>query len=472
MSTQDHTTREKGARLIMPERIGVPQVMTIAWPIMLSMLSFTAMNFVNALWVGPLGKAHLAAAGIGGVLLYAIHGFGYGVLTGLKISTSQAHGAGEDETARRLLWHGLRLALWMGLLELLFIPLGTPLLRLLGASDKVIPLAEDYFAMRVLGGVPAFMMTALTQYMQGRGRTVAPMIGMVIANAFNVVLDPMFIYGFGPIPAMGIGGAGIAASISFGLGALYLLWVARSELKRTSARYDRALLAKIWRFGFPLGGRATLEIASYLTFTGILAALGDAHLAAHVIVVRTISVSFLPGYAISEAVSVLVGQAVGAKRLDLVANIERAGLKIAVTFMCACGLVFVLLPEPLAAIHSATPDVVAIAVQLFTISAVFQVFDAFAMTGLGVLNGAGDTRFVLIATVSVAWLAKLPLGYVLAREVGLGAAGAWWGIVTEVVVLWLIVAWRVRSGAWRRGLEANTPSEPAAEPTEVATSRA
>lgn len=446
--------KSRGQHLVMPDRIGVPHVMNIAWPIMLSMLSFTAMNFVNALWVGPLGKAHLAAAGIGGVLLYAIHGFGYGVLTGLKISTAQAHGAGEDLFARRLLIHGVMLAVLMGLLELLFIPLGGPLLMLLGASDAVAPLAEEYFAMRVLGGVPAFIMTALTQYLQGRGRTVAPMVGMVVANLFNVVLDPMFIYGFGPIPAMGIGGAGLAASISFGFGALYLLWVARPELTGTPRTFDRKLLSRIWTLGFPLGGRATLEIASYLTFTGILASMGDEHLAAHVIVVRTISVSFLPGYAISEAVSVLVGQAIGARRIELVKDIQRAGLKIAVTFMFACGLVFVLFPEALTAIHGATPDVVRIAVDLFMISAAFQVFDAFAMTGLGVLNGAGDTRFVLVSTVTVAWAAKLPLGYFLAREVGLGAAGAWWGIVAEVIVLWGVVAWRVRSGRWRRAADA------------------
>ncbi|HRE87733.1 MAG TPA: MATE family efflux transporter, partial [Myxococcota bacterium] len=110
----------------------------------------------------------------------------------------------------------------------------------------------------------------------------------------------------------------------------------------------------------------------------------------------------------------------------------------------------VLFPEALTAIHGATPDVVKIAIDLFMISAAFQVFDAFAMTGLGVLNGAGDTRFVLVATVTVAWAAKLPLGWFLATEVGLGAAGAWWGIVAEVIVLWGVVAWRVRSGAWRR----------------------
>jgi MATE family multidrug resistance protein len=342
----------------------------------------------------------------------------------------------------------------MGLIELVFIPFGEPLLELLGASEKVAPLAADYFAARVVGAAPALVMTALTQYLQGRSRTRAPMFAMIIANLVNVGLDPLFIYGGGPIPAMGVAGAGWAASVSFTCGALVLVWVAWPELSRTARRLERPLLARIWNLGFPLAGRATLEIASYLGFQGILAAIGDAHLAAHVLVVRTISISFMPGYAVSEAVAVLVGQAVGARRLELVAQIRAAALKIAVSFMCAWGVVFVLMPEALASLHSAPADVVAIAVDLFMVSAVFQLADAFAMVGLGILNGAGDTRFVLLATVSVAWLTKLPLGWALASEAGMGAVGAWWGIVAEVLVLWAVLAWRLRSGEWRRVAEA------------------
>jgi MATE family multidrug resistance protein len=431
----------------VPDRVGLREVTRIAWPIMASMLSFTAMNFVNVLWVGPLGMSHLAAAGLGSVLMYAVHGFGIGALTGLKITVAQAHGEGDDETARRLLWQGLHLAFWMGLLELFFIPLAHPVIALLGGSDTVTPLAADYFTWRVIGAVPHFVMTALTQYLQGRGQTLPPMWAMILANLCNVGLDPLLIYGLGPIPPLGIAGAGLAATLSFTVGALFLVWVARPVLARTPARVARPLLARIGRIGLPLGGRATLEVGSYLVFQAILTSFGDAHLAAHVLVVRTIAVSFLPGYAISEAVSVLVGQAVGAQKLELVPQIQRAGLKIAVSFMCAWALVFVLFPEPLARLHGATPEVVGVAIDLFIVSAFFQIFDAFAMTGLGVLNGVGDTRFVLLATVTIAWLGKLPLGYLLAQEAHLGAVGAWWGIVFEVIILWAVVAWRVR--AWR-----------------------
>ncbi len=448
--------------LALPPVIGVPQVMGIAWPIMVSMLSFTAMNFVNALWVGPLGKEAFAAVGIGAVLLYAIHGFGYGALAGVKIAVSQAHGQGDDLLTRRLMWQGVHLALWMGVIELAFIPFGAPLLAVLGASDHVAPLAADYFAARICGAVPALLMTGLTQYLQGRSRTQAPMVAMIVANVLNVGLDPLFIYGWGPVPAMGVAGAGWAASISFTAGAAFLVWVCWPELSGTDRSIDKPLLGRVWRFGFPLAGRATLEIASYLGFQGILASIGDAHLAAHVLVVRTISISFMPGYAVSEAVAVLVGQAVGARRLDLIPQIRKAALKVVVSFMCAWGIVFIAFPEALTAMHSAAPDVVAIAIQLFVVSAFFQLADAFVMVHLGTLNGAGDTRFVLYSTVSVAWLTKVPLGWYLATVAGMGAVGAWWGIVAEVVVLWAVLEWRLRRGNWQRAAIAEASALPAA----------
>lgn len=443
-------------RAILPARIGVREVMAIAWPIILSMLSFTLVAFVNAAWVGPLGTAHLAAVGLGTVLLYAVHGFGSGILSGLKVGVAQAHGEGDDLRARRFAWQGLRLAVVMGAVEVLFIPFGEPLLRALGASDEAAPLAASYFAARVWGAIPAFIMGALSQYLQGRGRTVHPMVAMVIANVVNLALDPMFIYGFGPIPAMDIAGAGWAASIAFSMGAVYLVVVCRHELGITPRAYDKKLFARIWELGLPLGARMTLEVASFLIFQMILSACGDAHLAAHVLVVQTIKWSFLPGYAVSEATAVLVGQAVGARRLELVAQIQAAGLWIATSFMMACGVVFLLFPDALSATFGAKPDVVAIASSVFIVAAAFQIFDAWAMVGLGVLNGAGDTRFVMVASVGVAWAVKLPVGWALAEGAGLGAVGAWWGILAECVVLWLVLRWRMRRGDWQRAAQRST----------------
>ena len=96
------------------------------------------------------------------------------------------------------------------------------------------------------------------------------------------------------------------------------------------------------------------------------------------------------------------------------------------------------------------------------VSAFFQLADAFVMVHLGTLNGAGDTRFVLYSTVSVGWLTKVPLGWYLASVAGMGAVGAWWSIVVEVVVLWGVLEWRLRRGNWQRAALAEATALPAA----------
>lgn len=451
--------------LVLPARIGIRELLVIAWPIIGSMFSFTLMNFVNALWVGPLGQNAVAGVGFGSVMLYAVHGFGMGVLSGLKISVAQATGARDERTARRLAWQGLHLGLWLGLGEMALITIGDPLFGLFGSGEgEVHQVAVDYFAGRAAGAVPAFIMLALTQYLQGRGRTVAPMVAMIIANVANVGLDPLFIYGGGPVPAMGAAGAGWAGSVAYTIGAAFLVVWCRRELASIPERAAaRVLIARVWRLGMPLGMRMTLEISSYLVFQGILMHIGAPHLAAHFIVVRTISVSFLPGYALSEAVAVLVGQAVGAKRFDLVADIRRVGLLVAIGFMSVCGLVFLLFPEALAGLHHANAEVTAIAVHLFIIGAAFQIFDAYAMVGIGFLNGAGDTRFVMIVGVAAGWAIKVPLGWALAGPAGMGAAGAWIGILVEIAVVGALVEWRMRRGHWRRSAAKASEVVPAEE---------
>lgn len=431
----------------LPSAIGHREVLHIAWPIVVSMLSFSAMNFVDALWLAPLGTFHLAAAGLGGVLLWSIQAFAHGLLGGLKVVIAQRTGAGDTEAVHRLGWQGLHLALWIGLVQMALAPLGTLLLGLLGASPETLPLADDYFAVRMLGSVPVLAMTALTQYLQGRGHTRPPMFAMLLANIVNAGLDPALIHGFGPIPALGMAGAAWAANLAFGVGGVYLALVAWRDLMGVRRGPSRPLLAEVVRLGLPMGGRFCLEVTSYLVLVGILTSAGDIHVAAHVLVIRTISISFLPGYAMSEAVSVLVGQAVGAGRPELVAEIRRAGTRMAVAFMVACGAAFLAFPGELAEILGARPEVVAIGTELFRIAAAFQIFDALFMVGVGVLNGRGDTRFVFVVSILGAWGLKIPLAWALTLEAGLGAPGAWWSVLGEIVLMWLLVRWRLGRAA-------------------------
>ena len=180
----------------------------------------------------------------------------------------------------------------------------------------------------------------------------------------------------------------------------------------------------------------------------MLARVGEADLAAHVLVIRVVLVSFLPGLAIAEASGVLVGQAIGAGRIDEARDAWRAGLGLAVAVMATGGVAFLLFPTALLAVFDAEPAVVAIGRELLVVAAAFQVFDAIATVALMALNGAGDTRFTMVTNVAAAWLVKVPVGTALALGLGLGATGAWLGLTAEIVVLSVLWTWRVRGVRW------------------------
>ena len=274
------------------------------------------------------------------------------------------------------------------------------------------------------------------------------MVATLLSNGINVALDPLLIFGLGPIPAFGVSGAAAATVIAYAVGALFMAWFAFGDLRRVSPLPKRSLIAAIWKVGAPIGLSGVLDVSAFVIFAMVLARSGNAHLAAHVVVLRIVSVSFLPGHAIGDAAGVFVGQALGATRPTAARQAIRSAMILALVVMSACGVVFVAIPSQLLSIFSIEPDVEQIALTLMFIAAAFQFFDAIAMVAHGSLSGAGDTRFVMVLSVTMSWGVKLPLGIALALPLGMGAPGAWLGLTLEIILFAGIALWRLRSGKW------------------------
>jgi MATE family multidrug resistance protein len=284
------------------------------------------------------------------------------------------------------------------------------------------------------------------------------MIANVTANLLCVGLDAVLVTGAGPVPALGIRGAAWAGVIALSVGAAGLALAAWPRLRRIPAGLDRALLREAVRLGLPIGTQRVLEVLSWSVLTGALAAAGDAQLAAHVMAIRVLMLSFLPGLAIGEATAVLVGQAVGARDEALARRSWAAGAASAFGVMALGGVAFVLVPGVLLAPFHPAADVWPTATRLLQVAAIFQLFDAVATVTYFSLDGAGDTRFTLAASLGVSWFVKLPLGVGLVRYAGFGALGAWIGLTLETVLLLGLLLWRWRSGRWYRA------AAPALEP--------
>lgn len=459
----------------LPERIGIREVHRLAWPVMIGMLSHTAMTVADTLFVSRLGTAPLAGIGIGGTAAFLLTATGFGLTAGVRVKVATATGAGRHADVAALAFQAGWIALAGGLVGLVLAPASLPVVRLFGASPEAAGHASDYLRVMLLGTGPALGSLALQAWFQGRGDTRTPMVAAVLSNLLNIALDPVFIFGAGlpgglSVPAWGAGGAALATVVGHGLSLAILAAAAAPALRGTAPWLRPRLLVPALRTGLPMALRGTLSVAGFSVFVAILAHSGDAHLGAHVIVLRIVSVSFLPGHAVGEAAGVLVGQALGANRPELVHQAFRAATRLAVAIMGTMALVFVMIPETLLLPFHPAPDVAVVAAQLMLIAAAFQVFDAVAMVAMGALNGAGDTRFTLLSGVGCMWLVNLPLGWFLALHLELGAVGAWLALTAEIVTYMTIAGLRVRGTRWiEAGMAAAEEDARAAEAEAVAT---
>jgi len=397
------------------------------------MLSYTFMGVADTLMVTRLGTAEVGAVGLATTATFTLTCFGMGLLQAVKVVASQAHGAGRRERAHQVAYQGVLIAVVLGVAVLALRPLAPWILAALGANGDMRSMGVSYFLIRLWGTLPALVSIAAFGYFQGLGDTKTPMRISVSANVLNVVLDYLLIFGVAGFPMLGTDGAAIATAIAFtvqGFVAIgWLLYATRSHW-RVGLSGTREMLS----LGLPIGVRYLLDVLSWAVFTGFIARQGEVHLAAHVIAIRIISVSFLPGHGIGEAASILTGQAVGARDEDAAHRVARRAMHVGLAVMGFCALVFLLFGAPIIGLFRPSPEVLQVGVSLLLIGAAFQLFDAVAMIKTGALNGAGDTRYVMVASVLTSWLILVPLGY-LALNVGWGAPGAWVMITLHIVVL-------------------------------------
>ena len=426
----------------------VRAVFDLAWPVMVSMLSYTTMSVVDTLFVSRLGTDPLAAVGLASILVFFSQSFGAGLMSGVRVLISQATGANEHTLARRFAWQGIWMAIPLGIMMAALSLLPPDLFHLLGATDSVAFLADDFFDIRVLGAPLVLTNIALSAWFQGRGDTKTPMHASLWGNAINIGLDPILIFGLLGAPALGIAGAATATVMSLFIQVLYLGLNIREQIRGVPNFIDLRLCRSVWHIGAPIGVRYMLNMGSFVVFSSMITMVGAAELAAHIIVVRICSISFLPGHAIGEAAGVIVGQFVGAQQKGSCRPVVVSAIKLSASIMVSWGFIFITIPALLIAPFAAAPDVSLTAQKLLYVAAAFQLFDALVMSIVGGLNGAGDTRWVMVSTLACAWFIKVPAGYFGAFVLGLGAVGAWLGFTVELLVLSALCIRRVCGQRW------------------------
>lgn len=431
-----------------PPEANARRLIGLAWPIVISMLGGAATGAIDVMRVGHLGTSALAAAGLGMTTSFLPISVGLGIAAGLRSEASRRAGAG-DAGRVRLAGQALWLAAIVGVPVMALAPFARVLIGLTGAADPVADQAAAFAVIRLVGSPIWFASAGLGAFHAAEERTRITMVAQVLACATQVTGDLVLLEGWGPVPALGLRGAALAGILGQAVSASFLAFHARHALA-AGLGVDRAALTGVLKVGLPLGAHNALEVASFALFATMLVSAGEVHLAAHLVTARLLSVSFLPGIAIAEATSVLVGRALGAGRPDHARVAWESGLSVAAAGMGAFALLFVGIPEALLRPFAVEPGVALLAAKLLWIAAAFQLLDAVATVSHAALVGAGDTRYAMLAGSAAGWLVKIPIAAALVGPAGLGAVGAWLGLAVEVAVSAWLNASRIRSGAWLR----------------------
>jgi MATE family multidrug resistance protein len=401
----------------------------LAIPLAAQQVGFQMMGLVDAAMLGRYSDTALAAAGVGGNLLFAITSVGVGIVMGLDTVVSQAVGASRHDDARRLLSAGLRLALLTGCLCTL-VAIASPLVLIWAdVNAEVAEEARVYLDLRAFGIVPYLLSIALRSYFAAHNITRPLVTAVVLGNIVNALLDLVLIYGLGPIPPLGVAGAAIATvSVQIAIVALYFVGARsldRGERRPPSTRAD---LIQVVRYGLPVGGHLFAEIGIFTLATVLAAHMGKVPAAGHSISLFLSSFTFSVAMGIGAATTVRVGHAIGAGDRDLARRRGVLGLKIGLGVMSVFAAVFVFAAGPLARAFTADATVLAATVPLMQIAALFQLSDGTQAIAAGALRGIGDARVTFIGNVVGHYAIGLPISLVLAFGVGMGAPGLWWGL--------------------------------------------
>lgn len=430
------------------------ELLRLAWPITVSMVSFSTMTLASTAFVAHLGSDELAGVGLAGIVGFALVCFGIGLLRGAKTLVSQAVGADRRDRIPELVGAALGLAIALGAAAMIAGHLVAPLLVSLSASPRAGGFAAQYLTIRSLGAPLVLVYAGLREARYGQGDSRAPMRASLCGNAVNLALDATLILGLG----WGVRGAAIATICGNLTELAVLAWPMRAQLR--GVRWRRAAVREVWTQGVPNGSQFVMEVGSFLILTIMVARMSAIDGAAHQMVLHLVNVSFLPAHALAEAAAVLVGQAVGANSDSLVPRVARRALLLGAGYATLCLIAYAVLGGMIVrALASGDAALAARATMLVHVSLAFLVADAANVIARGVLRGASDVRYAAIVGIATSWLTTPPLTWALGVAAGLGAVGGWIGLAVEIVVgaglFWLRVVrggWRPAAAAARRSM--------------------
>ena len=437
------------------------QVLNISLPLVAGMASTTVMEFTDRIFVGNHSVTEVAAATPAGIAYFLPLSLFLGTVGYVSVFISQYRGAKMEDRIGSCLWQGLWLSLIGALIMAGFSLLARPLFDLAGHGEAIAAFERIYFRTLCLGAFFSIGSSAFSGYFSGMGRTRPVMVVNLLGMVVNIPLDYALINGIGPFPELGIFGAGIAtvsasALIFFLFAGLMVTGEDHQRMGLTRWAPVPEMFKKLLTYGLPGGMHLFLDIFAFTFFVFLVGRLGETALAASNIALSINSLAFMPLYAFSSGTSVLVGNHLGENQVPRAESVTGASLHLALVYVIPLCALFLFAPEPLInlfAPNAGNPADFAPVREAGVVCLRFVVFylffDTVGFVHSGALSGAGDTRYIMWATLCCGLFLMILPATVGVLFLGLGLTFAWCCPTLYIARLCIATVLRYARGPWR-----------------------
>ena len=442
-------------------------IFLLAWPVFLEQIFTTLVSYADTAMVGALGKNATASVSISNSPIFLMNGVIMALGVGITTLVAQATGAGEKALVKKLIRHAIMIILYLGIpITAVIALLHRAIPQWMGADPEILDTAAQYNLIVSAGRLFALMSMTLNSVFRGYGDTRTPLKANLTTNIVNVIGNYFLInptheatlfkrFSFMiPGAGWGVAGAAAATAISMFIGGMFTLLVAffrkngfEVSLKE-SYRIDWKLMKKIFRISLPAMLERIFMSSSGIFVTRSVATLGTASVAANSLALTAESMSFMPGFAFQMATTTLVGQSIGANRIDRAKVFTRTTCLIATIVMLFTGAVLFLFAPQLLSIFTPDAEVIEIGSAYLRVVGFLQVPQVLCWVLGGALRGAGDTKYNFYITAATNWGIRTLFSIIAIRFLGMQLVAIAYICIIEGVVRLALLYVRYRRGKW------------------------
>lgn len=434
------------------------ELLRIALPMMISQGTFAIMIFTDRYFMSQIDPTHMAAALGGGVAFFFSFCFFSGLFSYINALSAQYLGAGEPFKCPKVLSQGLLMTL--GCLPILaaityFV---SDMFAMMDHDPTQERLERRYFEILMLGAPVSLVKVCVSSYFAGINRPRVVMICDLIGLLVNVPLCYVMVFGFKGFPALGIEGAALSTIIATFISvALFFIFYFESEHRRYFSvgdawHYDRGIFRRFLRLGFPAGFELFLNVAAFNLFLLMFQGYGIVEGASAAIVFNWDLLSFVPMLGLNIAVVSMIGRFVGARDMQQTNQVISAAFLIAFSYSGVIAVLYISFRFSLVSVFEPPSgdfsEILSLASFMMVGLASYAMVDATIQVAGGVLRGAGDTKWLLIASTTTHWVALIAQ-YMIIRVFDWGPRASWLAFVAMLLTISLLFVWRLARGSWR-----------------------